>query len=507
MIQKKFGYLIVWLVGFLTSCFYNGQNRFYFANFESYISMVLVNQLKTKYSNFNLRTFPNNENLEANFHNYDSAIATTNLVAKLINDDKLAKIDWSSFNLNKLDEKGRWIKKNGKIVKITNANDALSLFTKQTQEILQQEIIKKNQKQKINLLEYGIPYFLQDVAFAYKKNIHTKLNEQNNNWVDWKKFVDKIPPLANQNQLNHIAVIDDSSTLYSLARLVQTSNTTTPTVMVEQQENQTVNSFKETYQKFFGAFKRKNQFLFNSDSTVITNDFANPNGSQGAIFYNGDLLYALQGGDDFGFDKEASDNFKNWFLNYATDTNFHLYFQKPQQNLLALDMYVINKNSQKIKQAHDIAKKITLEGSDQPLYDQTNQNYNLEAINKVDENDEYVYGPMLNFDEIVYSSPLKTLDAYVLNSFNLILDNKINPLQKENSLVQLQNNGYFTNLYSDFFDNDAKLQKYKSNYINLLVYAYLIPLKKNTQQLIEKSISDLNKSNMYYAYVTIINNL
>ncbi|MDE6645947.1 MAG: hypothetical protein K2J69_01385, partial [Malacoplasma sp.] len=70
---------------FLTSC--SANEGFYFANFESYISQDLLDELEsgelkgfngTQIDDFNYRTFTTNEDLERNFvTNYNMAVPST----------------------------------------------------------------------------------------------------------------------------------------------------------------------------------------------------------------------------------------------------------------------------------------------------------------------------------------------------------------------------------------------------------------------------------------------
>ena len=91
-----------------------------------------------------------------------------------------------------------------------------------------------------------------------------------------------------------------------------------------------------------------------------------------------------------------------------------------------------------------------------------------------DENDEYTSGPMNNFDEVNYTSPLKLIDDFVINGdyFNVYDPN--NP-----------DDGGYTQKQVDLFKEIYSIPDFSSYSIDCLF---------------EKPISDLDKSNMHWAF-------
>lgn len=411
-------------VSLLSSC--NANNFIYLANFESYMSPQLMDNMKRKHSNLKYRFYETNEVLERNFVKYyDIAIPSTYLVAKLINENKLEKIDWSRF----------------KIPGISNAQDALGLFTKEVQNILLNVYTGPNQ-QKINLLEYGVPYFLQDLIFGYKSQTEWQLTNKN-----WENVITKLADEKKKNNINKIAMIDDYRTVFSIPRLIQTNNqNVNPNISSE--SDLSINSFKKTYSYLANGFER-NSFLLNSDSNNILNNFASPKGSNAGIMYNGDLLYAFLGGDEA---------IKGEFNNYN--------FIRPTKTLMALDMMVINKNSKFIDDAYNIIKEVALEGV----------KVNITESNELG---KYIYGPMLNFDYILYTSPLQCIYEYVTIG---------------NSLGE------------KYFDYLLK-ENYDQNFINKCIEIFNISQQANITNTIEIGLSGLAKSNMSLAYSTIKENM
>lgn len=181
-------------------------------------------------------------------------------------------------------------------------------------------------------------------------------------------------------------------------------------------------------------------------------------------------------------------------------------------------------------EAYAVLKKIGLEGADQSLYtydDNSNiTGYNSDsimAVMEVDDNEEYIYGPMINFDYIQYTSPLLTLNAYVLNSSSNIQDIKdqstkaktyyennyknlssITNMDISNTLWSKGSNGYFTDVYSIIEENKNNPNGFLSpnayqTYIDKLTQIYNLKESINPNFL-GRNMSDLDKSNMYYAF-------
>lgn len=439
----------------LTSC--SSTNNFYLANFESYMSPDLMESIKNDFNNVQYKFYGTNENLERSFdRNYDVAVPSTYLVAKMIEQGKLERINWESFHLKYKDA-------NGMQHDVKNGKDAQNLFVPDVAKIATEIYSDKNNK--INLLDYGVPYFLQDFIFGYKGNVIPNLQEKldiNSSImkVNWNDVIDHFSnKVGKGKEYNKIAMIDDYRTIYSIPRLMETNSNSVdsggPTVNPNNELGKvnTIDTYRKTYEHLSNKFAEKNTFLLNSDSGTILNDFANPKGSDLGIMYNGDLLYGLLGGDEY------SDSENPPFLNKEDQ----VHYIRPNKTLMALDMMVINKNSKHKEEAHKIIKKIALEG----LSD------NVDGINKTDENDNYVYGPMVNFDYVTYTSPLKDIYSYVIDE---------------------SENGYFSYLTE---------KGYTSTFIKKLIDIFKVESKPSPTNMIEKDLSELDKSNMYYGYLQV----
>lgn len=496
------------LTGSLAVSCSSNNSQFYLANFQSYMADNLLDILKQEHNNFNFRSFATNEDLERKFStSYDVAIASTYLVAKLANSGELEPLDWSKFGLYQLDQNGNRTDK-----PITNAKEALTLFDSKTQNILTNIYYLKDfpNPEDGGLLNYCVPYFLQSFVFTYKSwNDYFPSNEM----YRWDQVIDFASQRTGKNkEFNKIAMIDDYRSIYSIPRLIQTKDNPTVNpgnpvstnpqkpIKPEQDATYSIDEFENTYSLLKSNFK-PNSFLLNSDSNIILNDFTDDRGSDAGIMYNGDALYAYQGGDNFSTDEA----FGTWIQNHFQEDNFRFKTVDLSETLIALDAAVINKNSRNIDEAYEVIKKIALEGADLSLYQETTANDETANINEdtatedntkeyaddtifsVDENDNYIYGPMINFDYVQYTSPLRNLNTYVTNSLNMF-----------DSI-----GGYFKDSYQYLVDDGILTTSQFKTYITALVEIFDIKRNGTSNNTLEQNLSDINKSNMYYAFQKI----
>lgn len=552
----------------LVACGSEDQS-FYMANYDSYISSDLLSGLQNNnfYSstiddknvsinNFRYRTYATNEDLERNFStNYDLAVPTTYLAANLANEGKLSVIDWSKFGLYKIDSNG-----NQSNDLIQNAVDALTLFTPHVRaELLSFNLTKAFQRDKISLnnqkaglLNYCVPYFLQDLIFGYKDNKSISFESDSNYW---NTITQKLINSINSDDITKTAIVEDYATIYGIGRTIQTNNLTSnagkpvdsngnyENSLISETSTHSQEDFAKTYNEIFKNLNKKNAFYLNPDSNNILNDFASPVGSQAVISYNGDLLFSFQGGDNYGLDttsektiNESMPIFKEWLLNNINENNqtLKLNIEKPTVSQIYLDVMVLNKDRiEKYNhqdEAYAILKKVGLEGSDQTLYtyNETDTSkisgYDENSIIAVDERDNYSNGPMLNFSYVQYSSPLLTLNAYALNSASSSMLQTIKTESESakkfyeskypnltstdmdlwKSLWDQGSDGYFASEYSVIEQNDDNENGFLSSdmykqYIDKLTSIYNISEYANPNFL-GRNLSDLNKSNMYYAF-------
>lgn len=417
---------------FLMSC--SDTKGFYIANFESYMSPKLTSTIKLENPDVNFRYFATNEDLERSFvRNYDLAIPSAYLMAKQAKEGLLEKIDWKLFNIQ--------YDINGILTLIETPKQALELFTPVVQTALT-KVYDINSDgifdDTDNLLQYGVPYFLQDFILGYR-GINVPKLEGDVTWTDAMNYFSKKVGIG--LNYNKIAMINDYRSIYSIPRIIETQSSGNVNVNPPLGSKATISDFQITYNYLSSLFPL-NSFLLNSDSGEILNNFANPKGSKIGIMYNGDLLYAIQGGDE-QFNISPND----------------IHLVRPKNTLITLDMMVINVKSNKKQKAYELIKKIALEG--------ISANENITLYDSLSQ--EYIWGPMQNFDSVQYTSPLEKISNYVLS-------NDVN-------------NSYF---------GDSQLDP---RIIDLCKKIYNVVQLPSDRNMFEYGLNDLEKSNMYQAFL------
>ena len=425
-------------VSILSSCSNNGG--IVLANFESYMNLDLINKYE---KNINFLYYQTNEEIESKYKKYyDLAIPSTYEVISLIQKHWVQKIEWERFELHD---------KNNNLIK--NGTDALSLFTNTIQNIIKSETNFFNNlfDENENLLDYCIPYFLQCFMFAYKGKEIPEL-ESANNWEEYTNFIGNktnpnLPDVFKPIKTSRIGCIDDGRTFYNLCHLIKTqkSNPNDPKKwsINPDNENESIEEMKNDFNYFTGKFSN-NYFYFNSDSQVILQSLSAPkDGNLSSFAYNGDILYAAMGAE---------------VNNPYSPDNFHI--DNLDAKPLTLDALVINSknnnNPQKLDKIYKLVKSLFLDHVDS------------DEISYMDENDEYMYDPMKNFDFLRYTSPFQSIDDYV-------------------------NGNYFSDV--DFSFNDDQIELYKN------IYNIKINPNIDITNFVEAPINDLCKSNMHWAYV------
>lgn len=363
-----------------TSC---GSEGIVFANSESYMSDEIMQNLRIKHPNISFLPYETNEEIENKFARYyDFAVPSTYELLNLKRNDQLAKIDWTKFNIQKED---------GSIIQ--NGIDAISsnifsktintLITKLDQKYREEGYYSTNE----SILDYGIPYFLQSFSFAYKGKSIPELDAATN-WETTFDLIDFNHPIDKRftpSDERRIAVVSDARSVYGICNSISYDGVNPPEGV------ETIEDFTNIYSNLGKHFKEGYTY-FNTDSGQIISTLAKhyPHGASSAIAYNGDLLYAAEGGGTEG----------------VTDPNeFH--FCKFDKTLIALDMVVLNKkdqsNSIKFQKMHDIVNQICLSG--------TSYGENI----REKDGDEYKYDSMNNFSFVAYTSPLRKVCEYVMD--------------------------------------------------------------------------------------------
>lgn len=421
---------ILSIVPIVSSC---SSDKIVFANYESYMSEDVMRDLQSK-NNIVFLPYETNEEIENKFSGYyDVAVPSTYEVIKLHKKGLLEKIDWSLFN----------IVANGN--KITNGIEALNskIFSEAIVELVKgldkeyqaSGAIDSNE----SILDYGIPYFLQSFSFAYKGEKISKLSEAKD-WSTILKIINSnnpnIDPRFTPHKERKIAIVDDARSMFGL------SNTINYEGVNPDSSIKSIHDFSNIYRDFSSNFN-KDYTYFNTDSGQIISTLAKPYpyGASCAIAYNGDLLYAAQGG---GLYDPADPNY------------FH--YCKLDKTLIALDMVVINKksknNQSKREKIYDIIKDICLSGAS-----------DNEQIDATKPDGTFVYDSMNNFDYVEYTSPLRKICEFVTDG------------------------DYFSE-YSE-----AQIKLYKE------IFEITKEEVADVSYIEEEMVSELAKSNLHWAYM------
>lgn len=424
-----------------TAC---SNNELIFANFESYMSPDLIESARGQFG-AKFINYSTNEEIMSKFTNYyDVAVPSSYEMMNMLEKNILQKIQWEKFELHKNPTES-----------IKNGTDALELLTDTVQNLIinqSTDLIHKGLlKPGENILDYGIPYFLQSFVFGYKGSEISEIASA----TDWDQLSTRISP-KNPNQDNRfkphrtskIGCVDDVRTVYDLAKLTKDqalSNDPTKWNINPDKQPQKIFEYENDYSTFIDKFANKqNNFYFNSDSQQILQSIASDNGNQSSFAYNGDLLYAAQGAGLF----EPMDG-----------TNFHIF--NPVISPMALDMIVLNKknenNETKNQKVYDLVKYIALDHVD------------ATDVKDKDSEGNYKYGPMINFDTVAYTDPFKNINDYIMSS----------PTD---------------NYFSDAGYTDKQIELYQKIYDIKNIDEGLV------KKLMEDPISNLDKSNMNWAY-------
>lgn len=373
-------------------------DKIVYGNFQSYISPKVIKKLQENY-NVSFDYYETNGTIENHLSQnlLDVVTPTSYETISLIKNNLVKKIDWKKFGEIQFWDQNE---NNFQSKVFTSATEALSLFTSATQTILTSTDFDDDEIND-NLLDYTIPYFLQEMVFSYRGDIIPELKDG----LDWKNILEIYSKYRN-NSIK-LGIIEDKRSIYSIANLIQSQNSD-----VNPKPDQSISNMISTYNEMSKSMNKIEHFFFNSDSNVILNKLAN-NELDSAILYNGDALASFEGGD----------------LETEIDPDtFHIV--KPKKTLIALDTICINKKveAKKKSEIYEIIKEVALNFSN-PILD-----------NLVFENFSYVqYTPTLsNFTQYLNSSNFNGLTNNELNILNIekvpegSIEKSISKLMKSN---------------------------------------------------------------------------
>ena len=436
--------------------FIKPNNKFIFGNFQSYISDDVKAEMREKYD-INRQYYGSNEEIPTFIQNgtMDIAVATNDMIAKLVIEDRIEPIPWGEFNITKSDG-----------TKVNSYKDLQGFVTDAVWQIGQEfaEAINlkdpDNPDQVGNLLEYCVPYFMQTFTFAYRgPEIPASEIGTDPSYADIFNYISKSDYF--NSKPSAVMMIDDSArSIYDVGRIVGGETNINPSVgrLTMDGVSSTavsVNEASKTFDNISNYYKTgTNTITFNEDPSIILNKIA-LNQSYGAFLYNGDSIYAAMGGDN----PEGTPNLPN----FDGEPDFHVIV--PTMNFFAMDGLVINKkmNPAKKEKAINIIKDLCLSGL----------NYG-ENVSETDADGNYVYLATENFGYVNYTPCYEGLYEYATSK---------------------DSDGYFPSIY----DNQ--------NLIDTLVKLISINADNISQNNIELPLNDVSNSNISLAYLEFKNNL
>ncbi|GMO13222.1 MAG: hypothetical protein Ta2E_02100 [Mycoplasmoidaceae bacterium] len=496
----------------LTAC--SKSDKVVFANYESYFSNDLTRKYQDKIS---FLYFSNDGDIRNKFRNsYDIAIPSSSESLRYMSDNWLAKIDWTAFGKiakeNYPDQATgsdyflQYVDENGDLQDITCGKDAENLLAGNeftdfntdpdvypsievqsdvyhiVQEINEDCWINKKfpkyymddltniyGSDAINycsIMDYIIPYFIQDFSFAYKGDridslVYDEDTDEGGGWTDILAATgkgNKHDSRFDGRHDNKILMNDDLRTNFDLSKIIEWESGEQYTPLDINPTEDSIAAFEKTYEGFFNAYKGTNEILLNSDGGMLCSNFADPrNSSNGLLGYNGDSLLS-----SIGNDEEISESYwaNKWFefsktFNAADieddydDEKAPMHIVAPSDNIFFMDTVVTNKKSVKLntdgsinlsdRKTHDMYNFIYLSmldhldysfetdvasddgsatGEPSSLsspsdlwYDDENQIWAWDDDKGTEGN--YVYDPMVNFDYTLYPSPWAKIDQYI----------------------------------------------------------------------------------------------
>jgi spermidine/putrescine transport system substrate-binding protein len=366
--------------------------EFVLANWENYMDPKLQNDIQKQYG-LQVTNYGTNSDLIGQYSagTYDIAFPSTFIMEKLAKANVIDKVEWSNFGFNN----------------INNSKDAEILFSN--------TFIKFNniykQKRQFNLLDYGIPYFGQDLVFTYRgeylkdfcllENDKCVSDRKDMSWTDIMESI-----IKNKNFFkNSLSILNDEKNIFSISKSLNSNCMD----YNEEDDPDLVLSGLKKYLSQIGTI------IWTSDSNRILNNLAS-NSINGAILYNGDALYSSYGGDSKIEDIDQE--------------NFH--FIRPAKTMTAFDFITFSKkiSDSKKEKLYNLISQIAFFNSVKQHVKISNQSNDLislkNAINDIDyfqKEESYKYWSLQNFNTVNYYSPLSIFESEKNNILNKYFEN------------------------------------------------------------------------------------
>ncbi|OAL10239.1 hypothetical protein A6V39_02230 [Candidatus Mycoplasma haematobovis] len=392
MIKKLVAGLSVWVTassGLLLGKA-GSSNDLVFGNYSDYISSDVAQELRKKYK-LRVDLFDYDHLVKERFQKgiYDIAITSTSVLSELKSSGAALKLDWSKLLTKENDSTSSIDNNTPKTVE-----DARKLFTEIVQDMSQ------------DLLEYGIPYFIQKLGFYYRGNEIENLKKDQP--VTFKKLIEVI---SSDNRFHSkdgkpkLGLIDDPRTVLSLARKVGNKQDVNPS----KEEYKNSQLILDDYRQLINAGLDKNKlgenFLYMTPDSGPLVDALSSGDIKGAFMYNGDGLFAASGGNA---SKEINAN------------DFH--YVELSENIFFLDFLTLSANmsDSKKEKAYGLAKDLLfLKNDKEDVLRKQNKkskgenglSNSVAAAEDSEDDEESPYEEMVvrNFDEVQYTPTLKSV--------------------------------------------------------------------------------------------------
>lgn len=383
----------------LSSC--STSDAIQLANFESYMNDDLMDYLASKYG-VEFQWFTVAEMIETKFEQvYDIAVPSAYELVALYKRGWLEKIDWSKFNMH------------------DPLTDDLIDTTEEVEQLIAEPVRDAIHNMNdgfrhyltddsFNILDYGVPYFLQSFMFVYKgseltfyKNGTTQETQQPT-WSDIFYTISpsnpKLDPRFNQTVTGRTGMLDDAKTLYDISRIMQTTTSDPFTATNEMPKGSTIPDLVKTFDCLADKFKDKqgSWFALNTDSGIISRNLADhAHGYEAALTWSGDALYGALGAEEF---EPYSSN--------------EMHIQRPYGTSLdEIEFLVINKknhnDSARLDRIYKTIFDICLDGA---LAEPTKEGIGAQ------EGDRFKYWSMQNWDTVNYTPIWKSIYDYAVNT-------------------------------------------------------------------------------------------
>lgn len=440
----------------LTSC--SANNKIVFANFSGYMNPEVQTLISDQYP-VQWDEYETNESIPTFLKNgtYDVAVATQYKIVKLARDSYkglienkngydclIQPINWSKFNL--MDDNNQPLVTQDNETKLYDFSKLKTYFATQTWDMLTAYDLNGDGKIdancKDNLLNWTIPYFAQTLSFGYRGPEISSLKGD----VSFKDIFDYFKTEEAKETLfkgkQTVSLIKDERTNYDLSRLLDNKSI----YLNNDPKISSIDNLIKDYNVLDEAMKAApKQINLEGDSNTILNQLA-LNQISAAITYNGDLIYASNGGDYF--DKLEKEN------NLPNENNFHVI--TPKDTLVCFDGIIISNNvdSKLINNVYDVVKKIGIPtDGNKILSDKTIINNMFPLSEETMTSKTINYLPFINFDYVYYNP----VWSGIFEAIELPGSNIVEPWQKpffaKNTIiantdgsVSQEQDGYYKNI-------------------------------------------------------------